>query len=84
MAKNYSDAGVKKPSPAFFDLAVQAGAAPAGAVMIGNDDQCDCRGAERFGMHSLYLNTWQSPALTEALPPHCRRIPDLRAILTLK
>lgn len=78
-----SDAGVKKPSPAFFDLAVRAGAVPEKSVMIGNDDQCDCRGAAAVGMDSLYLRTWQSPPITEALPLTCRPIPDLAAILTL-
>ena len=79
-----SDAGVKKPSPAFFRLALRADGGPERAVMIGNDDQCDCWGAHGAGMDSLYLSTWQSPPRTEPLPPDCRPIPDLQAILALR
>lgn len=76
-----SDYGVKKPSPAFFDLLFRAGAEPARTVMIGNDDQCDCWGAARAGLHSLYLSTEQSPPLLRSLPSNCRKIDALMQVL---
>ena len=76
-----SDFGAKKPSPAFFASLSDCGVEADRAVMIGNDDESDCRGAARFGMDSLYLQTAQSPPLSGPLPENCRRIPSLSALL---
>ena len=45
---------------------------PARTVMIGNDDEADCRGAAAVGLDSCYVATEQSPALTRPLPENCR------------
>ena len=75
-----SDAGVKKPSRAFFSLPAQNGFLPAESLMVGNDDRCDCRGAAAAGMDSLYIPTEQSPALSGPLPENCREIKDLKQV----
>ncbi len=76
-----SEAGVKKPSPAFFGLLLRAGFDPRETLMIGNDDECDCRGAAAAGMDSMYIRTWQSPPPRAPLPDRCREIHALPEIL---
>ena len=76
-----SECGVKKPSSAFFDRLWRLGLRPERSLMIGNDDRCDCRGAERAHMDSRYLRTEQSPPLSGPLPENCREIASLDAIL---
>lgn len=68
-----SDAGLKKPSEALYHLAMTRFALHAeDTVMVGNDDEADCRGAARLGMDSMYISTAQSPKRTEPLPENCR------------
>ena len=76
-----SDYGMRKPSPAFFSLALDAGSSPERTVMVGNDHQCDCAGAAALGMDSFYLRTEQSPPLDGPLPRGCRALPCLPALL---
>ena len=76
-----SDHGVRKPSPAFFGALSDCGVRPESSVMVGNDDESDCRGAARFGMDSLYLSTAQSPPLSGPLPKNCRPIPGITTLL---
>lgn len=76
-----SDHGVRKPSPAFFGALMNIGVRPETAVMVGNDDESDCRGAARFGMDSLYLSTAQSPPLSGPLPQNCCPIPGISTLL---
>ena len=76
-----SDHGVRKPSPAFFGALSDCGVRPETAVMVGNDDESDCRGAARFGMDSLYLSTAQSPPLSGPLPQNCCPIPGIATLL---
>lgn len=73
--------GVKKPSPAFFAVLKSIGVDPADMLMIGNDDICDCRGADYAGIDSLYIRTEQSPEPTLPLPANCREIRSLGEIL---
>ena len=75
------DAGIKKPSPAFFDLLKQNGYLPEESLMIGNDDVCDCRGAAAAGMDSLYIFTEQSPPRSGPLPENCREITRLQQVM---
>ena len=75
-----SEAGVKKPSPAFFAMLGQNGFLPAESVMIGNDDICDCRGAASAGMDSMYIRTEQSPKRHLPLPKNCRKIIGLAEV----
>ena len=76
-----SEAGVKKPSPAFFGLLSQAGMDPQETVMIGNDGLCDCWGAEDAGMDSVYIHTDQSPPRSAVLPSRCVEIDSLKRLL---
>ncbi|MBQ9262830.1 MAG: HAD family hydrolase [Clostridia bacterium] len=78
-----SDAGVKKPSPSFFDLLMkQHRLAPSECLMIGNDDLCDCRGAALCGIDSLYLQTEQSPRRLHPLPKNCREIHHITDVIS--
>lgn len=75
--------GVRKPSPAFFGRLFTQAERPEDFLMVGNDDLCDCHGAARAGMDSLYIATEQSPPRTRPLPANCREIASLRDIPTL-
>lgn len=78
-----SDAGVKKPSPAFFRLPERDGIDLRRSLMVGNDPVCDCRGAAAVGMDSLFIRTVQSPWGTKTdLPDNCREIRTLLDVLT--
>lgn len=47
-----------KPAPAFFEAALDAlGAAPADAVMIGDDVEADIAGAAAVGIHGILVRT---------------------------
>ena len=62
-----SDYGCKKPDRRFFELLLrERGIAPDRAVMIGNDGECDIRGARAVGLSTLYIRSNISPA--EPLP----------------
>ncbi len=79
-----SCAGVRKPSPAFFGLLFDDGLSPSDCLMVGNDDVCDCHGAARAGMDSLYIVTEQTPPRRTPLPGRCREITSLMEILSLR
>ncbi len=76
-----SDAGVKKPSPAFFRMPERDGINLRKSLMVGNDPVCDCRGADAVGMDSLFIRTAQSPLGPAELPDSCREIRSLRDVL---
>lgn len=76
-----SQAGVKKPSPEFYgQLMKKYHLDPEKSLMIGNDDEADCRGAAAVGMDSVYISTEQSPAISAPLPENCRQVKNLRQI----
>lgn len=78
-----SDAGFKKPSKEFYHLLVEKfGAMPKESLMVGNDDVADCHGAAAVGMDSLYIYTEQSPKRVRPLPENCRKITDIREVLS--
>ena len=53
------DAGVNKPSPAFFDYALrQSGASRKTTLMIGDNLQTDILGALNAGIDALLFNRW--------------------------
>ena len=65
-----SEAGCKKPDPAFFHLALaQCHLRPEECLMVGNDGSSDIAGATAAGLEAVYLRTEISPK--EPLP-HCR------------
>jgi len=51
------EAGVKKPEPGIFDLALErASANPFDSIMIGDDLHVDIAGARNFGMDQIWFN----------------------------
>jgi len=77
-----SDAGMKKPYRGLFELLLSRyGIDRKTAVMVGNDAVADIGGAAAAGLFSFYYHTWQSGAHPDALPPSCREIPDLSALI---
>lgn len=76
--------GVKKPSPGFYGLLKKEGLDFSRTLMIGNDDECDCRAAARVGLDSLYIRTAQSPVPSGPLPQNCREIRSLKAVFPLR
>ena len=54
---NSEMAGVKKPNPIIFKLALErARVAPEMAVMVGDNIEADILGAQAVGMHTLHFN----------------------------
>lgn len=55
-------AGVKKPDPQIFLLALERAGVPAGrALMIGDSLEADILGARAVGFHTLHLNVHKDP-----------------------
>ena len=64
-----SDRGCRKPDPAFFQTPLNAlDLDPARCLMIGNDPDCDIRGAAAVGMDSVYLHSGLSPVYDPGAP----------------
>lgn len=77
-----SDFGSRKPAPDFFHAALTRAGLPASEVlMVGNDPVTDIRGADRVGIESRYIHSWQSPPRGFALPESCREILSLEELL---
>ena len=73
-----SDAGVKKPDPAFFEMLLkQYHLNPSECLMTGNDDIADCHGAASAGIASRYVATRQSPKMNGSLPKNCEKIAEI-------
>lgn len=54
---NSEMAGVKKPNPEIFLLALkEAGVAPQNALMIGDNLEADILGAQNVGLHAIHLS----------------------------
>lgn len=73
---NSDRAGVKKPDPRIFRMALEAtGIAPEQGVMIGDSLEADIKGAKSVGLQALHFNIHQEP-------DHqiCPIIKDLREI----
>lgn len=70
---NSEMAGVKKPHPAIFELALsRAGAAADASLMIGDNLEADILGAKAAGFHALHFNVHN-----DAPHEHCVMIEDL-------
>ena len=53
-----SDYGVKKPNPKFFNQLINDNnLAKEETVMIGNDANCDIKGAKNVGLNAIYMET---------------------------
>lgn len=75
---NSDRAGVKKPDPRIFQMALEAaGIRPEAGVMIGDSLEADIRGARSVGLQALHFNVHREP-------DHqiCPIIHDLREIKT--
>lgn len=60
-------AGVKKPNPIIFKLALErAKAMPHTSMMIGDSLEADILGAKAVGLHALHFNAHREEAHTEA------------------
>ncbi len=69
-------AGVKKPNPKIFNLAINSAKVQANqAIMIGDSLEADILGAKNVGMHALHFNTH-----SEELHDICPIIDDLSEI----
>ena len=69
-------AGVKKPNPIIFELALsKANIAPENALMIGDSIEADILGAKALGVHTLHFNAHDEP-----FHQHCPIIQDLSEI----
>jgi len=54
------DAGVNKPSKAYFDYALKtSGSSTSTTIMIGDNLQTDIKGARGAGLDTLFFNRWQ-------------------------
>ncbi|MEM9000372.1 MAG: YjjG family noncanonical pyrimidine nucleotidase [Bacteroidota bacterium] len=76
---NSEMAGVKKPNPHIFQLALQlANVKPGNALMIGDNLEADILGAQSAGFHTLHFNP-------EGHPAHgfCKMILSLNEIKTV-
>ena len=59
---NSEMAGVKKPDPIIFELALRnAGTSPARSMMIGDSLEADIQGAKAVGLHVLHFNSDKGP-----------------------
>lgn len=73
---NSEMAGVKKPNPIIFELALEkAQVLPNKAIMIGDSLEADIIGARAVGLHTLHLNAHNEPD-----HQHGKIIFDLREI----
>lgn len=59
---NSEMAGVKKPNPIIFELALQkAGVSSRKSLMIGDSLEADILGAQKSGLHTLHFNAHNEP-----------------------
>lgn len=71
-------AGVKKPNPLIFELALErANVKPQNALMIGDNLEADILGAKAVGFHVMHFNAHNEP-----VHEICQMIHDLREIKT--
>ena len=71
-------AGVKKPNPLIFELALQrANVSPQKSIMIGDNLEADILGAKAVGFHALHFNVH-----SDSHHEHCKIITNLREIKT--
>lgn len=76
-----SDVGYKKPSIYIYKaLFEKYDLKKMESVMIGNDSEADIGGSDRFGIHSMYIHTAQSPELRGELPDNCRRLGSIKEV----
>ena len=76
------DAGVNKPSPLFFDYAIQkTGAQKETTLMIGDNFQTDILGAKRYGLDTAYFNRFPDYPAAEPVTYEVTLLRQLMEIL---
>lgn len=76
---NSEMAGVKKPDPGIFQLALKRAAVTASrSLMIGDNLEADILGAKAVGFHTLHLDVYGT-----AIHNHCSRITALHEIKSI-
>lgn len=78
------DAGANKPSPLFFDYALQqTGARRDSTLMIGDNMQTDILGAMNAGLDTLLFNRWGTDVAAQTQQPTfiANRLNDIMGIL---
>ena len=76
------DAGVNKPSPLFFDYAIQkTGAQKETTLMIGDNFQTDILGAKRYGLDTAYFNRFPDYPAAEPVTYEMTQLRQLTEIL---
>lgn len=76
------DAGANKPSPQFFDYAVQQSKAPkATTLMIGDNFQTDILGAKHYGLSVAYFNRYPDYPAAEPVDYEVTALAQLMEIL---
>ena len=78
------DAGVNKPSPAYFDYALRiSGASRETTLMIGDNLQTDIMGALSSGIDAMLFNRWnvETNDCQKAPTFVVKRLPDIQSIL---
>ena len=74
---NSEMAGVKKPHPRIFELALEkASAKKDESIMIGDNFEADILGAVNFGMESIYYNYHQQEASID--------VPTITELISIK
>lgn len=59
---NSEMAGVKKPNPIIFEIALKkANVLPQNALMIGDNLEADIKGAKAVGLHTMHFNAHNEP-----------------------
>jgi HAD superfamily hydrolase (TIGR01549 family) len=73
------EAGVSKPDPAIFAMALdRLGAAPHEAVMVGDSWAADVEGARAAGIRAIWFNRFRQPR------PHAGTAADVAALVTFE
>ncbi len=73
---NSESAGVKKPNPRIFKMALKmAGVSCRNSIMVGDNLEADILGAKAVGFHTLHFNVHKDP-----FHKHCKMITDLSEI----
>ena len=76
------DAGINKPSPLFFDYAIQkTGAQKETTLMIGDNFQTDILGAKRYGLDTAYFNRFPDYPAAEPVTYELTQLRQLMEIL---
>lgn len=78
-----AEAGAAKPHPDIFARALEAAGVPAQACLhVGDDAECDVRGAQACGMRTVWVNpagtAWTAPHPPDAVVAH---VGELRGVL---